>query len=161
MIAPDAPVVYGYEGSPAATEAILQTAPLFAPREALIVTVYEAMLVYKVALPTVAAAPIDIRAAVEDDEAIYEHSRRLAADGVRLARKGGLDAEALAVADDVSTSSTLLRVADERHAAAIVVGSHGHTAVRALLLSSTTRDLLRAATRPVVVVRGPKGEGAV
>lgn len=161
MVTSDTPVVYGFDGSPAATEAILQTGPLFAPREAVIVTVYEAALFYKVAVPTVAAAPIDIRAAIEDDEATYVSSRRLAAEGARLATDGGLKAEALAVADDVSTSSTLLRVAEERHAAAIIVGSHGHTAVRTLLLSSTTRGLLRGATRPVVVVRGPKGEGPV
>jgi nucleotide-binding universal stress UspA family protein len=85
---------------------------------------------------------------------MYERARHLAEQGAQLARKAGVDAEGLAVADELSVADTLLRLVEERKASAVVVGSHGHRGVRELLLGSTTRDLIRHAECPVVVVRG-------
>lgn len=161
MASSDAPVIYGYDGSPAAIRAIQKTAPLFAPRAALVVTVYDAKFTYLTAIPDLVPAPIDIRAAIELDEAMYDHSRQLATQGARIARDGGLDADPLVVADTLSVTSTLVRLASERQAGAITVGTHGHHAARELLLGSTTRELLRKASTPVMAVRGPKGEGSV
>ncbi|MGI8873697.1 MAG: universal stress protein [Egibacteraceae bacterium] len=42
---------------------------------------------------------------------------------------------------------------------AVGVGSHGHSLVGELLLGSTSREVIRTAGRPVIVVYGPKGEG--
>jgi nucleotide-binding universal stress UspA family protein len=50
-------------------------------------------------------------------------------------------------------ADTLLRLAREREASAVVVGSHGHRGVRELLFGSTTRQVIRHAGCPVVVVR--------
>ncbi|MDX6684753.1 MAG: Universal stress protein family [Baekduia sp.] len=48
---------------------------------------------------------------------------------------------------------TIVRVARERDAAAILIGAHGHGPIGELLLGSATRGVVRHATAPVVVVR--------
>lgn len=50
------------------------------------------------------------------------------------------------------TAATLLRVASERGATHVVVGSHGHGGLHHLLVGSVAEDLLRHAPVPVVVV---------
>jgi nucleotide-binding universal stress UspA family protein len=77
----------------------------------------------------------------------------MAGRGAELARKGGLDAVGLAVADEITVAATLVRVARERDAAAVAVGAHGHSGLREVLLGSTSRDVVRHAHCPVVVVR--------
>jgi nucleotide-binding universal stress UspA family protein len=101
-------------------------------------------------------APIDVRTALEIDEALRDRAQKLAAQGATVARKYGLRAEGLAVADDVTVAATLVRLAEERGAVAIVVGSHGHGAIRELL-GGTSRSVVHDAPCPVVMTRGPKG----
>jgi nucleotide-binding universal stress UspA family protein len=148
------PLVIGYDGSPASERAIREAAALLAPRAALIVVAWEAGTGFTIAAdPTLTPAPIDIRAALEIDRDMYEHAQLVAQQGANLASEGGLKAEALAVADVATVAETLLRVADERDAAAIVVGSHGHNALREVVLGSTTRDVIKRGERPVIVDR--------
>jgi nucleotide-binding universal stress UspA family protein len=64
-------------------------------------------------------------------------------------------AEALAVADELTVSETLVRVADDVDAAAIVVGRHDHSALHDVLVGSTAKGLLRQAPCPVLMVRSP------
>lgn len=59
------------------------------------------------------------------------------ASGANLAESAGFKAEGLAVADDITVERTLVRLADERGAAVIVVGTHGHHALHEVLLGST------------------------
>jgi nucleotide-binding universal stress UspA family protein len=61
----------------------------------------------------------------------------------------------MAVADevDVPVAETLVNVARERDAAAMVVGAHGHGRLSETLLGSTSRDVIRRAPCPVVVSR--------
>jgi nucleotide-binding universal stress UspA family protein len=65
----------------------------------------------------------------------------------------GLSAGSLVVADDVSIADTLVRVAREQDAAALVIGAHRHGALSEVLLGSTSRDVVRHAPCPAVVVR--------
>jgi nucleotide-binding universal stress UspA family protein len=62
-----------------------------------------------------------------------------------------LDAAPLVVADDPGTPipETLLRIAKERHAAALVVGAHAHGPI----LGGIARVVVREAECPVLVVR--------
>jgi nucleotide-binding universal stress UspA family protein len=69
------------------------------------------------------------------------------------ARARGRTADGLVVADEMTPADTLLRLAAERDAAVIVVGRHGHRAVAEALMGSTTRELIRRAPCPVLVVR--------
>jgi nucleotide-binding universal stress UspA family protein len=105
------------------------------------------------ATPTVEPAPIDIRAALELDQQLYDRARRWAEQAAADARERGRSADGLVVADEMSPADTLIRLAAERDAATIVVGRHGHRAVTEALVGSTTHELIRRAPCPVLVVR--------
>jgi nucleotide-binding universal stress UspA family protein len=150
------PVVIGYDGSPVADRALAEAAGLLAPRPALVVVVWEAGRGFEAAWPVGLEAPVpvlDIRTALELEEAFYEAAERTARQGAALAMSMGLQAESLVVADDISVADTLIRVARERDAAAVVVGAHRHGALSEVLLGSTSRDVIRHAPCPAIVVR--------
>ena len=151
------PVVIGYDGSPVADRALEEAAGLLAERPALVVVVWEAGRAFEAALSPLAfdfAVPsIDLRTAAELDQAAYAAAERTAQQGAARARSMGLPAESLVVADDVTVADTLVRVAGEQDAPALVVGAHNHGALSEALLGSTSRDVVRHAPCPVVVVR--------
>jgi nucleotide-binding universal stress UspA family protein len=150
------PVVIGFDGSPAAERALGEAAELLAPRPAIVVVVWEAGRAFDLAMrPSLLLdaplASLDLRAAFEADQAEYEAAQRLAHHGATLAKESGLDATGLAVADEVTVADTLLRVAEENDAAALVVGRHGHRTLSELLLGSTSRAVVEHAPCPVVI----------
>jgi nucleotide-binding universal stress UspA family protein len=150
------PVVIGYDGSPVADRVLAEAAGLLAPRPALVVVVWEAGRGFEAAWPVGLEAPVpvlDIRTALELEEAFYEAAERTARQGAGLAMSMGLQAESLVVADDISVADTLIRVARERDAAAVAVGAHRHGALSEVLLGSTSRDVIRHAPCPAIVVR--------
>jgi nucleotide-binding universal stress UspA family protein len=148
------PALVGYDGSPAAKRALQEAIGLLGPVPILVVVIWEAGLSFDVvAVPTVDPAPVDIRAALELDQQLYDQARRWAEQAAAEARELGRKADGLVVADEMSPADTLIRLAAERDAAVIVVGRHGHRAVREALVGSTTRDLIRRAPCPVLVVR--------
>lgn len=154
----DRPVVIGFDGTPAAEQALREAATLLAARHALIVVVWEAGRAYELLdVPSltlgVPVEGMDIRTAIEVDNAAAENARRMAEQGVALATEGGLHAEGMVVADDITVAATLVRIAKERDAAAIVVGSHGHRGITELLLGSTAREVVKQAPCPVLITR--------
>lgn len=158
------PVLIGYDGSPASDRAIREAGELLGARRALVVVVWKSGLGFElIELPTASVgmppAALDVSRALEIDRALAEHAQRMAQHGAGLARDAGFDAEGLAIADDpgVSVAETLLRVARERDAQAAVVGAHSHGRLSEVLLGSTSRDVVRHAECPVVVVR--EGDG--
>jgi nucleotide-binding universal stress UspA family protein len=156
-----APVVIGYDGSDAAERALRDAGRLLSGRHALVVSVWKQGLGFEaMELPaaTIGMPPavLDVRTALEIDRELAASAERLARKGAGIAREAGFaDAEGLAVADDpdVSVADTIVRVARERDAQAIVVGAHNQRAISEILLGSTSRDVIRHADRPVVVVR--------
>ena len=155
-----APILIAYDGSPSADHAIREVGGLLAGSRALVVVVYEQGIGYELEeLPsvTIAAppAPLDIRMALDVDRELAERSQMLARHGAALAREAGFEAEALAVADDVEmpVAETIVTVASEQSAAAIVVGAHGHSRLSEVVLGSTSRDVIRRAPCPVVIAR--------
>ena len=150
------PVVIGFDGSDVAVRALAEAAGLLAGRSAVVVTVWEPGRGFESAWPVGLGVPvptIDIRTALELEQAAYESAQRTAQQGAGLAMSMGLKAESLVVADDVSIADTLVRVAQERDASAIVVGAHRHGAISEVLLGTTSRDVVRHAPCPTVVVR--------
>jgi len=95
-------------------------------------------------------APIDVRTALDIDEHTYEMARDLARQGAELARELGLEADPLVVAEDpdIPIAETIVSLARERDAQAVVVGPHRHGPA---LLGSVSRDVVRYAPCPVVV----------
>jgi nucleotide-binding universal stress UspA family protein len=150
------PIVVAYDATPAAERALREAAALLAGRPALVLVVWKAGLAFElIALPAssigLPPAPLDIRAALAAEESAYEGARRAAEQAAQLARELGLDAEPLVVADEpeVPVSETIVSVARERDAQAVVVGAHRHGGI----LGGVTRGVVRDAPCPVVVVR--------
>jgi nucleotide-binding universal stress UspA family protein len=152
-------VVIGYNGTPAAEKAVREAGALLSGRPAVVVVVYEQGVGFDlVEIPGIAGMPpamLDIRTAMEIEQSLAERSQELARKGAQLARDAGFDAEGLVVAEDlgVPVAETIVKVLRERDAQAVVMGAHGHGRLGEVLLGSTTRDVLRLAPCPVVVVR--------
>jgi nucleotide-binding universal stress UspA family protein len=155
------PIIIGYDGSPAAEHAVRTAGELLGARPAVVVVVWEPGAAFEVAeIPTatdLGAPPIDIRSAVEVDQAMQERAQNLARHGAELARQAGFDAEGLAVADEVSVAETIVRIAKERHAQAVVMGAHGHTTLAERLLGTTSQSVAHHAPCPVLLDRPPEG----
>jgi nucleotide-binding universal stress UspA family protein len=155
------PVVIGFDRSPAAEHALREAGTLLHGRPAIVLIVVKSGLGFElVELPaaTIGLPPstIDIRTAMEIEQSLRDGAERLAQQGAALAEEAGFAAaEGLAVAEDLETpvSETIVRVARERAAAAIVVGAHGHSHMGEVILGSTSRDVIRHADRPVLVAR--------
>jgi nucleotide-binding universal stress UspA family protein len=152
------PVLIGYDGTHASEHALRAAAGLLGGRPALVVVVWKAGLAFElIELPTSSVgmppAPLDLRTALDVDRSLYEGAQRAAERAAALARALGLEAEALIVAEDpeITVAETLLRLAGEHDAQVIVVGAHPHGGI----LGSTSRDVIREARCPVLVVRAP------
>jgi nucleotide-binding universal stress UspA family protein len=154
----DRPVIVAFDGSPEAHAAIRAAAGLFGSRPLLIVSVWEPGLArvmqsqpdpMGMTYPAPSAEEIATLDRIESG-----HAESVAEAGARLARGLGATAEPAHVPDGLNIADTLISVAEQHDAAAIVVGSRGLGAVRSRLFGSTSRGLLHHARRPVVVVRG-------
>ena len=160
MSAADGPVLIAYDGSAAAREAVAEAAKLLGSRRLIVLTVWEAGLAYAApAMPPdgMTMTPlVDPGVAHEVDRELHKHAERVAHDGATLARSLGRDAEPLAVPDESDVPHTILGVAEQRGAAAIVVGSRGLSGLRAALEGSTSSALLKHAPCPVLVVHAPE-----
>lgn len=95
-----------------------------------------------------------------DVEALRE---RALADGRRLLAGAGLgDADSLVVVGDAAVE--LDRLAVERDAALVIVGTHRRGALARMVAGSVSRALIERGSRPVLVARDaslPRGEGPV
>lgn len=154
----DGPILIAFDGSDASRRAIADAAALLGTRRVLVVTVWEAGLAY--AVPEMrgdglAAIPIDPEVARQVDEGVYSRAESVAHEGAELANSLGLQAEAVAVTEERNVPETILHLARENRAAAIVVGSRGLTGLRARIEGSTTKGLLKNASCPVIVVHEP------
>ena len=152
-------ILIGYDGTRTSEHALREAAGLLGPRPAVVVVVYKAGLAFElIELPAssigLPPAPLDVRTALEVDRNTYERAQEAAERAAGLARMLGMEAEGLVVAEDpeISVAETLLRLAPERDAAALVVGSHRHGPI----LGSVSREVIRDASCPVLVVREPR-----
>jgi nucleotide-binding universal stress UspA family protein len=156
--AADGPILIAFDGSAASRSAVSDAARLFAPRPALVVTVWEPGLAYampQMGTELVPAPIVDPATALTIDEGVHSQAEHVAGEGAKLARSLGLDAQPLAVPGERNVPETILHVAEDNHASAIVVGSRGLSGFRARLEGSTTKSLLKHASAPVLVVHEP------
>lgn len=91
-----------------------------------------------------------------------DKSRQAARDAltamVRDLVPAGTSAEVL-VEQDLAVPA-IVRVAAERKAGLVVMGSHGHSGFERVMLGSVTENVLRLTDRPVLVVKGESGAAA-
>jgi len=158
MTAPTGPVLVGYDGSPNAREAVEVAGGLFRGAPAVVAT---AWLSFEEAAPAALLA-LPVEGAVEDLDATQrETAEAIAAEGAERARTAGLDAEPRTPHCRGPFFSSLVGLAEELDARAIVVGSRGRSSLAAAVLGSVSTGVLHHTTRPVLVVRGPEtGDGS-
>lgn len=152
------PAVVAFDGSGPAGAALRAAAALFTGRRLLVVSVWEQGLAYALNPMTdiagVAYVPPPPEEVIRIDRSQRDHAVSVAEAGATAARELGATAEAHAVGDDVDIAATIVGVADQHDACAIVIGSRGLGRVKRLF-GSTSRALLEQSERPVLVVRAP------
>ena len=152
------PILIAFDGSPAAIESVERAAGLVGEKEAVILVVWEPGLLNAAVAPIpgglgAPVPPPDIEQVKELDKSEEDHATRIAAEGVEIANSHGLKADSIVARDETSVAQTILRVADEKDASAIVIGSRRHSAIASVLLGSTTEAVLHKTTRPLIVIR--------
>ncbi len=147
MSADEKPVLFAYDGSDHAKQAIEQAgAELRLPRKAIVVAAYEPL----------EALPFWGRpAAIVPDELIDQAGKeaaRTAAEGAELANSAGFDASS-AVREEDRASAAILAAAKEADAGIIVLGSHGRGPVGSAVLGSVATSVAHHADLPVMICR--------
>ena len=159
MTTDERPVIVAYDGSEESQAAVRAAATLFTGRTLVVVSVWEPGLAMAMTAPspdqlsglTYIAPNPETMATVDRLE--RDRAADTAEAGAALARELGATVQAHPVPDELDVAETLAGVADERDAAALVVGSRGLGRVKSRLLGSTSQGLLHHTKRPVVVVR--------
>jgi nucleotide-binding universal stress UspA family protein len=159
MTPPDVrPVLLAYDGSAEAQAALREAVALFGQRPLIVASVWEPGLAMVTMMPPPGQPGMGYMPDPEQlaavDRAQSGHADNVAQDGARRARELGATAEALSVPDSANIAATLIAIAEQRDARAIVVGSRGLGGLKARMLGSTSRKLLHDTHRPVLVVRG-------
>jgi nucleotide-binding universal stress UspA family protein len=153
------PVLLAYDGSAGAQAALREAVALFGQRPFVVASVWEPGLAMVTMMPPAGEAGLgympDPEQVAAIDRAQSGHADNVAQDGARRAHELGARAEALSVPDSANIAATLIAIAEERDARAIVVGSRGLGAIKGRMLGSTSRKLLHDTHRPVLVVRTP------
>jgi nucleotide-binding universal stress UspA family protein len=148
--APDGPVLFAYDGSTQAKEAIRQAGrQLRNARHAIVLTVWQP----RAALPF--AGPPGIPP-VGVEEGIERQARRVAEEGAKLARATGFDAEAVAEQGD-PISQRIVDSAEEHGASIIAMGSHGRSGIKLMLLGSVAAAVARHTERTVLIAHDGSG----
>jgi nucleotide-binding universal stress UspA family protein len=146
------PVILCFDGSEDSRRAIERAAALLGGGPALVVHVWEPLSSVVLRNPLIHSPGPLAEQAADLDEAGAEAAERLNAEGVELARAAGFDATPLCVRSDQRVWPVLVRLAEERHARAVVLGSRGLSKVGSMLLGSVSNGVLHHCRRPSLVV---------
>lgn len=139
------PVLFAYDGCGVARLAIAEAGQRLAPGlDALVLTVWQAA--------DVGFLPVTDRTFdAADAGEVSEAARETAAHGAALAEEAGFRPQPLA-AEGAPTWKGIVRIAEERDASLIVIGSHRRTGVRGRLLGSVAAAVVAHADISVLVV---------
>jgi nucleotide-binding universal stress UspA family protein len=145
-----APVILCWDGSAEAERAIGVAADLFAGVRGGVV-----LLAY---VPTEARAGLLSGWSGPDAPPMADpEAQELLARGVDAAKAAGMSAEGQLVAAERRTAEVIAQVADERDAAAVVMGQGSRTALGRLVLGSVAREVLSGQHRPVLMIGAADG----
>lgn len=143
-----------FDGSAGAEHAIDVAAVLAPGRAAIVLTAWQPVSEFSPGNPLGAYLDAITPAARELDDIAARHARKQAELGAALARRAGLEEPVAECGERIATR--IVEIAQARDVGAVVVGSHGHSALGAQLLGSVASALTHECPRPVVVVPDPQ-----
>jgi nucleotide-binding universal stress UspA family protein len=149
-------ILIAFDGSEDSRAAVAHAGELFGGQQVTVLTVWERfidVLVHTSFGVMSTAESVDIE---KIDAATERQAKATAADGAELARQAGLDATAVTCLQGNTVAETILDVAENVSATAIVLGSRGRTGVKSLLLGSVSHAVLQHADLTVIVVPSPE-----
>ncbi len=156
--APDRPALLCFDGSQDATKAILTAGALLGKRTAIVLSVWE---------PAASLMPLNpMGDAVGRVTGIYEEmdeigghlAGRQAQDGVGIAHRAGFRAHGLTA--EGKPWVEILRVAEDRDVAVIVLGARGLTRLSSIAVGSVSARVLHHSRRPVLVIPATGANGS-
>ncbi len=143
------PLLLCYDGSELSARAISAAGKLLAPREALVLSVWESWVAHAPALAGMSRTVLGM--AEELDQIADERTTDLEKRGAEVAAIAGFDSRGLSESAPGSIWRTVLDTGDEHSAAAIVLGSRGLGGLFAAL-GSVSNGVVHHSRRPVFVV---------
>jgi nucleotide-binding universal stress UspA family protein len=146
------PVLIGYDGYDDAAVAVRGAGRLLAPRRAIVACVWESLAARLLHSDVEELTGAMREAAEEFDAGESARARETCTAGAALADEAGFEAQGVSARGNPKAWPTLLSIADEHHAAAIVIGSEGIGAVRSALFGSVAGGLLHHSKRPLLIV---------
>jgi nucleotide-binding universal stress UspA family protein len=149
---PSGAVLLCYDGSDASKHALAVAHEIAGNRPALVLHLWEPPAAGWMTPDAFGGMPVWGSEMTELDTVLRERSGRLLADGVRLAREAGFDAQGRLEANPGAEWRAILDIADEIDAGLVVLGARGLTVVQSALLGSVSNAVLHHAKRPVLVV---------
>jgi nucleotide-binding universal stress UspA family protein len=147
-----ATILIGFDGSEEVEDAIRCAGRLLAPRRAVVAHVWESLAEIILRSDVNRLTGLMREAADELDAEETRVAEVLAARGADLAQAAGFDAIPVAARGRPKAWPTLLALADQHEADAIVVGSRGLGGVTSALLGSVSSGVLDHAHLPVLIV---------
>jgi nucleotide-binding universal stress UspA family protein len=150
---PSTPALLGYDGSDVARRAIERAAELLGGGAAVVLTVWERTAAFAGYDPLATVSEGMGRAAgleQEMDDIGAQVAQRTAEQGAELAKEHGFDAAARTAEGKVWR--TIVDIADEIDARAIVVGTRGHSGLQSLMIGSVANGVVHHSDRPVLVI---------
>jgi nucleotide-binding universal stress UspA family protein len=146
---PRRPILLGYDGSPRALRAVDAAGTLFTDRPVIVLYVASRVAVERVRTTSVAAVRDELIEEVR--VAARREAATIAEEGASRARAAGLEAHSLVSMAENTVAETIVRVAIEESAAAVMIG-RPQRARRAFRAGGVFRGVLDRCPLPVVVI---------
>ena len=145
------PVVFAYDGSDLAKLAIDEAGrQLGQGRDALVLTVWHPF--------DVGFVPVgEVRFDAAQISEVRKAAELTAEAGASLARAAGFNVRAAAV-EAAPTWKGIVKIADERDASLIVLGSHGRTGLASVLIGSVAEAVAAHSRRSVLIIHRPDSQ---
>ena len=152
---PAGPVLFCFDGSDGSRLALAQAAALLAPREAVVLSVWETVAIR---LATGGLLPISGMTYISDEgdlDAREQAAAQKAADeGAAAATEQGWHASARIANADLATWRTIVDIADEIDASLIVLGARGLNLAQRAMIGSVSEAVLHHGHRPTLISTG-------
>jgi nucleotide-binding universal stress UspA family protein len=150
------PVLFCFDGSAGSRAAIATAAELLAPRDAVVLTVWETVAMRLMAGGLNTGLGASYIADEDDLDRREETTAREAADqGAHAGQERGWDAKARTEQAEVAVWQTLIQAADEVDASLIVCGARGLNPVKRAILGSVSEAVLHHSHRPTLISPQP------